>query len=176
MRTAPSQEGFSLIELLVTLAVAAILFAAAMPAMRTLVQNGRASTQANSLVLSLNYALSEAIKRDLPGGVTVCASANQLTCSGTSAWSEGWIVQSRVGDPPLQASLPLSGANRLTEAGDLSAITFLPSGLVSSAAAFTLCDGRGGTYARAVELSASGRIATSPTRGRSLAGAALSCP
>ena len=161
---------------MVTVAVASILLATALPSVRTLIQNERVSTQLNTLVLSLNYARSEAIKRDLPTGVVVCPSADQLSCSGTSAWNQGWIVRARPAEPPLQGALPLAGANTLIEASGLTSITFLPNGLVSAAAAFTLCDSRGAAHARDIEVSASGRIVSSPTQGRSLAGAALSCP
>lgn len=176
MQKQAGEGGFTLIELMVAVAVAAVLLAAALPSMRTLIQNERASTQLNTLILSLNYARSEAIKRDLPTGIVVCPSVDQLTCSGTSAWNQGWIVRGPAAEPALQSALPLSGANTLSEASNLTAITFMPNGLVSAAAVFTLCDSRGAAHARDIEVSASGRIVSSPTQGRSLAGAALSCP
>ena len=80
--------GFTLIELLVVLALLAILLALAVPNFRTLVQNTRATSQANELLTMLQYARSEALKRGRP--VSLCQSEDAATCSGD--WEDGWIV------------------------------------------------------------------------------------
>src|SRR5580704_9506214 len=101
--------GFTLVEILITIAVAAILTAAAVPAFRSFLQNDRAMTQSTSLVLSLNVARSEAIKQDISGGVSVCPSTDGLTCSGASMWEQGWIVLgSAAGSVPTQVVPSLS--------------------------------------------------------------------
>jgi type IV fimbrial biogenesis protein FimT len=56
--------GFSLIELMVALAVAAILISAAVPGFQHLIISSRLTTTANELVAALNMARSEAIKRN----------------------------------------------------------------------------------------------------------------
>lgn len=66
-----SNRGFSLIELMVTVAVMGIIAGIAFPSLRDLVINSRVSTQTNELVAALNYARSESIKRGLE--VVVCA-------------------------------------------------------------------------------------------------------
>src|ERR1039457_2199475 len=75
--------GFTLIELMITLTVAAILVTAGVPAFSAFVQNTRLSGQASSLVYSLSFARSEAIKSGAQGGITVCSSINGNTCGGT---------------------------------------------------------------------------------------------
>ena len=74
------QQGFTLIELIVTIVVGAILSALAIPAFQAFVMNDRDSAQINSLAYSFNYARSEAVKRASSNGVTVCPSLDGLNC------------------------------------------------------------------------------------------------
>lgn len=83
-------RGFTLVELMVTLSVAAILLTVGVPGMRDLIANNRLTATTNLFVSSLNIARSEAIKQ--ARNATVCASASPYTsCNGTS-WQQGWIV------------------------------------------------------------------------------------
>lgn len=75
-------SGFTLVELMVTLAVAAILATVALPGFTSLIQTNRVTTQTNELVASLNLARSEAIRRGLP--VTVTAIDNNF--------ANGWNI------------------------------------------------------------------------------------
>jgi type IV fimbrial biogenesis protein FimT len=175
-------SGFTLIELLVTMTVAAILGAIAVPAFRSFLQNDRDAAQANSLVGSLSYARSEAVKRASTNGVAVCPSANGVGCDA-GPWTEGWIVTYI--DPVipantivLQAVPALSGTNTVTPvAGPATGITFNSNG-TAPAAPFTLriCDQRGAAFARQVEVNLTGRVAASQKPGFSVGGAALAWP
>jgi type IV fimbrial biogenesis protein FimT len=172
-----SLAGFTLMELLVTMAVASILAAVAVPAFNNFVQNDRDIGQLNSLVSSLNYARSEAVKRD--SSVTVCPSTDGATCSGGSNWAGGWVVvDSNPADPPLQTVPALAGSNTLTPTGSTSGVTFQSSGLVTPTVltTFTICDARGAAYAREIEVNSTGRVAASQTPGQTVSGAALACP
>jgi type IV fimbrial biogenesis protein FimT len=80
--------GFTLIELLITLTLLAILLTLAVPVYKELIKNTRTTTQVNQLIAAINFARSEAIKRQAI--VTLCASNNQKTCS--SDWTKGWLV------------------------------------------------------------------------------------
>lgn len=86
--------GFTLIELMITLSVLAILLGIATPNFQSLVRNGRLTATTNDLVSALAVARSEAVKRATR--VTVCKSANtdaaSPTCSTAASWQDGWIV------------------------------------------------------------------------------------
>jgi type IV fimbrial biogenesis protein FimT len=86
------QFGLTLLELLITLSIAAILVTLGVPGFQDLIRNNRAATQSNELLTALNLARSEAIKRG--ARVSVCASNDPLattpTCSNN--WTQGWIV------------------------------------------------------------------------------------
>lgn len=84
------QVGFSLIELTVVLAVAAVLTMAAAPSFADLIRRNRIAAANNDLVATLQYVRAEALQRGQ--AVSVCASGDQATCSGGSDWETGWIV------------------------------------------------------------------------------------
>lgn len=82
------QRGFTLVELMVTLAVLAILVTVAVPSFQGSIRLNRVSTCNNSMLAALNLARSEAIKTR--GFADVCASADGIAC-GTD-WTQGWMV------------------------------------------------------------------------------------
>ncbi len=82
-RSASASCGFTLIELLVTLAVLGIVMTLAAPSLSDFVKSNRLKTTAFDLLVSLNYARSEAIKRNADATVT----------PAVSGWSGGWSVQ-----------------------------------------------------------------------------------
>jgi type IV fimbrial biogenesis protein FimT len=172
-----TSPGFTLIELLVALLIAGILTGLAVPAFNNFILNDRDIGQINSLVSSLNYARSEAIKQNLPGGITVCPSVNGTSCSGT-VWSGGVIVTDGLGGPPYQAMPAFAGSNNVTATGGATGITFSSNGAVapSQLTTITVCDTRGAAFARELEVNATGRVAASQKVGFTLAQVALTCP
>ncbi len=88
------ESGFSLIELMITLAVGSILLAVAIPSFQSLMTSNKLTATTNTLVFSLQTARSEAIKRALPAGV--CTSSNsqdpEASCSNGSGFVGGWIA------------------------------------------------------------------------------------
>jgi type IV fimbrial biogenesis protein FimT len=87
--------GFTLMELMVTLALAAVLVALAIPNMRDFLRNGRLTSAANDLLHSLNLARTEAIKGQ-NGNVVVCGTSDPSAADAAIACSynsfSGWFV------------------------------------------------------------------------------------
>src|ERR1700746_2558911 len=94
------QRGFTLVELMVAIAVLAVLLVLAAPSFTNASLPSKLRSLANSLRGASQLARSEAIKRDAV--VTLCVSANGATC-GAGNWSQGWIVTTGGGAPPLQS-------------------------------------------------------------------------
>ncbi|WP_052812842.1 GspH/FimT family pseudopilin [Desulfonatronum thioautotrophicum] len=96
----PNREsGFSIIEVLIVVAIASILTAIAIPAFNVFIGNTRVSTVTNEFVSALNLARSEAIKRG--GDVHVCRSSNGATCATSGHWGQGWLIADE-NDTPIR--------------------------------------------------------------------------
>jgi type IV fimbrial biogenesis protein FimT len=177
-----AQKAFTLIEILVTVAVAGVLLGIAAPAFTTFVLNNRITSQTNDLIAILAVARSESAKRGVR--VTVCATTDYSTPSctggGASAWKLGYIAfadQNGNGafdaatDVLLRVGQPLSGGNTLTSSGfsapaAADKFQYRPSGstnLPAAGGSFTLCDNRHGLFGRLVSISVTGRAIASVT-------------
>lgn len=90
--------GFTLIELMVVIAIVAILTTLAAPSFKNLIQSNTISSTVNSFLADMRYARSESIRRG--GGVVMCRSnapeSSSPACDGTtgagSGWVTGWII------------------------------------------------------------------------------------
>jgi type IV fimbrial biogenesis protein FimT len=160
-RVRPSR-GFTLIELMVTVAILAIALGIAMPSFQDFVRRNHLAAANNNLASALSLARSEAIKR--AARVTV-ASAD---------WSGGWQVFVDTGTPGDSSDaddivlrnyqLNASGAAGITlDGSDSGYISYLPSGVSdvngsgSGSGSFELCiDGN----ARVVSINNTGRVST----------------
>lgn len=165
------RAGFTLIELMVTLAVAAIILTLAVPSFVSFVRSQRATTQANDLLVALTFARSETLKRGEPIAVcaTTDATASPPACSGNDAWSGGWLVfvddatggTSGEFDSGSEELLRVHGAldgNTSLSGGGSAAVRFLSNGLVEASAAFTLKpQGCTSEQQRAIDVSPTGR-------------------
>lgn len=144
-------RGFTLLEMMVTIAVAAILVTLAVPSFNEAMLGSKLNTQANNFVASAQLARSEAIKRN--AAVTLCASSNGTSCTG--AWGDGWIVLA--GGTVLFRQIPLAPGFRLS--GDVTSIVFQSTGVGATSAALTLCRATPtvGSLGRTIQVSATGR-------------------
>jgi type IV fimbrial biogenesis protein FimT len=134
---APDQAGFTLVELMVVVAVVGILAIIATPSMSALVNANRLSGAAGELTSALQVARSEAIRRN--ARVTVCASTNGTTCTNSTAWTR-WIVHGNDNatstDEVIRDDAP-AGSVRVS--GPAAGIVFRPSGLIDAQATVTAC-------------------------------------
>lgn len=112
------QKGFSLLELMVVLAIVSIAVAIGLPSYQSTMSSNRVTAASNNILGALQLARSEAAARR--STVTVCASNDQSTCSG--AWSDGGVVRTNTGT--VIRTIPV--ANEVTISG--SAISFRSDG------------------------------------------------
>jgi type IV fimbrial biogenesis protein FimT len=94
--------GFTLIELLVAVAVAATLLTMGVPSFARLLHSARLTDATNALLSSMHLARSEAVKRG--SRVTLCKSADGVSCASTGGWEQGWIVFHDVNDDGVRDS------------------------------------------------------------------------
>lgn len=176
-------SGFTLLELMVVLAIAGVLAAIAIPAMSNFVRNSRITAAANDVMAALHFTRSEAIKRRQP--VTLCTSANAQALAPACADSPlltGWIAfvdldQSESVDAGEAILLQHEAMNpQITARSSLDRfrVTYLPNGfaLNPSQAQLVLCDERGNvpsagelSSARGILISVTGRAGVTRDRG-----------
>ena len=113
--------GFTLIELMVSISILAILLAVAIPGFQGMIASARLTTASNDLLSTLAQARSNAIKTG--SRVTVCMSENGTTCTSTGGWEQGWISF---------VDKTRSGTSAAVDTGEVVATAFaaLPSGVV----------------------------------------------
>jgi type IV fimbrial biogenesis protein FimT len=83
-------RGFSLAELMVSLAVLATLLTLAIAGWRSVANSMRLTALSNTFLGQLHTARSEAIKRN--SRVAMCKSADGTACAATGGWEQGWMV------------------------------------------------------------------------------------
>jgi type IV fimbrial biogenesis protein FimT len=141
-RRSRAARGFTLVELMVTLLVLAILLGLAVPSFRDASLSSRLTGYANDLVAGVQIARSEAIKRNAT--VTLCASEDGATCAEDVGWEVGWIVLAPRPTTPgtldvVDRHAPLTDEFIITEASGLTEMDFPPTVVGVTAAMFTVC-------------------------------------
>lgn len=166
-------EGFTLIELMVGIALAAIVISMAVPSFSNAIKSNKVVSETNELITDIHFARSEAVKR--AKRVVLCRSAspsnNTPTCSGTANdWSTGWLVfvdndsddvytaasdiLIRIGNPASKSVTIKSNAPANLD------LTYNPDGTTNeggSTTVFAICDDRGKEHGRQIQINATGR-------------------
>lgn len=129
--------GFNLVELAVVVAVLALLAAIGTPRMIALINSNRLAGATGELVAALQLARSEAIRRS--ARVTVCASANGITCASSTSWTR-WIIVGRdntTGANEVIRDHTITGTIQMR--GPRDGIRFNPSGLAAAEQLLSTC-------------------------------------
>jgi type IV fimbrial biogenesis protein FimT len=159
--------GFTLIELVVVVAVAAMLLIGGVPSLQAMVRDNRLIAAANDVVARLNLARSEAIKRR--GRVALCSTTDSAaevpTCDGGGVWGTGWVLfLDADGNGAADARANVLRAERgpggeVVLRASTGRVTFgSDGGLVGGATvSFALCDSRGEARGRQVTVGLTGR-------------------
>lgn len=156
-------HGLSLIELLITIAILAVIISVATPGLGSLVERNRVVTSANGLVAHLSYARQEAVMRG--EFVSACPSHDQQTCSRDNQWHQGFIVfrdadrrgQPASDDDVLRAVGPEPRLQMVS--GGRTRVRFQPSGAAyGTNLTIRVCDHESQRAGRAVVVSNPGRV------------------
>ena len=163
------QRGFTLVELLISLAVMAVLVTFAVPSFHSLMDSSKLTAASNSLLSSMYLARSEAIKRGTR--VVLCKSANGIVCADSGGWEQGWMVfhdannngERDGSELVIQRIAPLAASLRLTGNSTVAKyVSFLSTGGTRQvgggfqAGTLTVCNHAAGE-ARQIVLNAVGR-------------------
>ncbi|RRJ82286.1 GspH/FimT family pseudopilin [Aestuariirhabdus litorea] len=174
------EKGFTIMELMIAVAIAGVLVSLAMPTFRDSIKRNRVAMAQDELFSALIFARSEAVNRSLP--VSLCVSANQTSCSGGAGvvdWSSGWIVFEDAnangtldaGEQALRVRSALTGATLSWSSG--GSLVYNNQGFTSVTGTFTLCDDDASlVYAKSVTVTNTGRVRRSE---KTVNGGALAC-
>jgi type IV fimbrial biogenesis protein FimT len=152
----------TLIELMVTIVILAVLIGIGVPSFRNASLGARLGSVANDLLASIQLARSEAIKRNET--VTLCTSTDGTTCAASQvSWEQGWVILNAAGNV-LDVRQAIPGGYKVTRSGGTTAIRFQPIGIGATTATFTVCRSSPvGSQERVVTVNASGSAAVTIT-------------
>jgi type IV fimbrial biogenesis protein FimT len=159
-------SGFTIIELMLTIAVAAVILSIGVPSYQGLMERNQLTSGINQFISSMSLARSEAIKRNQR--VLICPSNDGATCSGIQ-YESGWIIfvdrnsngSRQVGAEELiwvSESLPASMTLRGTGCCDDN-IPYLASGQINGiAGSMHLCKSNDPDKSKKIVINTFGRV------------------
>lgn len=173
-------HAFTLIEMLVTIAIVAILAAVALPSYQSIISSGEQKAAVTALIGSLHFARSEAVKRSQ--AVVLCTSSDNENCTDDTLWSDGWIIfvdadndsDFSSGDEIIKIEQAQGRNVAISTPSNLEkTFRYRSNGQGSTSGLFTVCDSRGSAVAKAISINATGRPQVTET---DTSGGSLTCP
>ncbi|WP_323847401.1 GspH/FimT family pseudopilin [Microbulbifer magnicolonia] len=140
------QRGFTLVELMFTIAILGVIASIAIPALNDFVARHRDKAAARQLLGSLNYARSMAVSRQQI--VIVCGTSDGTSCSVSDQWTGGGLIFADTdrdgeldpGETLLQRILPPPAESTLTFNGGIwKTLRYRPDGRLNTGANFEYC-------------------------------------
>jgi type IV fimbrial biogenesis protein FimT len=157
------RRGFTLVELLIAVAVVAILLNVAISGFGSVIQAARAAHARSALLAVLTTARTRAAYNEVDVGL--CPSTNGASCDAVFHWERGWVAYADMngsdrldaGDVVLSRQLALGAGVQVVTSSGRRRLEFQPNGSnAGSNATFTICDRRGPAKATAIAMGNAG--------------------
>jgi type IV fimbrial biogenesis protein FimT len=143
------EAGFTLVELLIVIVILAVVVGFSAPTFQEFRDNAALRGTTMDLVASLNMARAEAVSLRVPVDLQPAAGND---------WSSGWVLRFPADRSDDDRSFAVRQGVQVIEVSGLPALQFRANGTVSSAAEFTVCDGRSGERGRRIRINQLGRM------------------
>ncbi len=154
MRT---ENGFTLIELMLVVALIAIIAGIGIPSFQSMILNSRLNSSANGILAALQFARSEAVTQRAV--ISVCpANADKTDCADSTDWSTGVLIMKAA---VKLREIPIT-STQITITGSLKKISYNPDG-TTTAASFTVSDGKPQPRTRQVKVNTIGQACAGST-------------
>lgn len=163
-KDARRQSGVTMLELLLAIAISAILLGVALPNLQAVMKSNQISAEANEFIGTLQLARNEAASR---GKAVTIVAASPVTLNefggGWTVWADANSDGALSAGETMQIQVALKGGNTLDSLENVSSFRFSPSGFLMPAGAntslsFRLCSTLTGQQGRLIRISASGRV------------------
>lgn len=148
-------HGFTLIELMVVVALVAIVASFAVPSFQTMIANSRLASSTNDLVGVLNFARTEAVKRGRT--VMVSPTTGSDWADGVSVWMDTGAMNGTM-EPAEELRRASSVPGDVSVTPSSTSFSFTGGGLGSTAVTIDVCDGRSGESGSQISVTLGGRI------------------
>ena len=161
------QAGFTIIEVMITVTILAIVMVIGAPAMRDFMVRNRITGQSSDLASDLQLARSEANRRGQR--VVVCQTDSTYAACGTGGWTAGWILfidansnaALDTGEEVIRVHQALPTDLTVAVSPSATKVTYRPTGMSDAARTFTICQTK--YIGRVLSISVTGRTTVAPT-------------
>lgn len=175
-----TSQGFTVVELMITLLITGILFLVALPSFSNMLAKNEQTAQIYTLFHHHQLARTEAIKSNR--NVLLCKSSDGLKCTSNSKWSDGWIIFSdtdndkKISDNEtviyVQDTLPQKLSLKYKGFGSHHYVRYFPNGRSSTNGTFTFCNQIDKSNVQSLIIARTGRARLDT---KASGGKALSC-